>query len=261
VTTQPGRIVAATTQITTDLLEFNDKLCATGSVTIKPDRAVILAAGLGTRLRWLTTTRPKALMPIGGEAAIIHTIRHLTSFGVRHIAINIHHHGEQIAQLLGDGRRFGVTLYYSREGELLDSGGGVRRACSLLPAGEHLLIHNGDVVSDIDLHQLWSSMQTGHAAATLALVANPPHNPAGDFTLNSGVVGKRDSTQRSWTYSGVSLWSQAAVTDDRWGERFSLLKPMLELLRCNRLYGIIHHSQWHDIGRPKELFATIKCRR
>lgn len=226
----------------------------------RPDRAVILAAGLGSRLRWLTADRPKALMPVAGEAAIIHTIRHLVAFGVRHIAINLHHHGDQIVHLLGNGQKFATNISYSWEEKLLDSGGGVRRACSLLPQGENLLVCNADVVSDLPLQQLWQQMLSHHAAAVLALVSNPSHHPEGDFTLAQGQVGLRSENSTAWTYAGISLWSQLVVEADDWGDCFSLVKPMQALIAQKRLYGVIHHGWWRDIGRPRDLFAAAGWR-
>ncbi|MDX8414150.1 MAG: nucleotidyltransferase family protein [Mariprofundales bacterium] len=226
----------------------------------RPDRAIILAAGVGSRLRWLTTTRPKALMPIAGEVAIIHTIRHLVVSGVRHIVINLHHHGDQIAERLADGRQFGVSIDYSWESNLLDSGGGVRRACSLLPAGKNLWVCNADVVTDVNLQPLWQQMHHHDAGAVLALVSNPTHHPKGDFTLIENRVGLRCKNSVSWTYSGVSLWSQQVVETDAWGDVFSLVKPMHRLIEQEKLYGVIHQGQWRDIGRPRDLFATAGWR-
>ena len=221
----------------------------------RPDRAVVLAAGLGTRLRWLTADRPKALMPVGGEPAIVHTLRRLVAFGIRHVAINLHHHGAQIARELGDGRRLGLSIRYSREARLLDSGGGVRRACTLLPAGDLVVVCNADVISDIDLEALWRRMSVTGAQAVVALVPNPVHHPEGDFALCDGRVEPKRAGAPSWTFAGVSLWSQAVLARYRAESRFSLVEAMGALIAEQRLGGVLHHGQWCDIGRPRELFT------
>jgi len=194
-------------------------------------------------------------MPVAGEVAIVHTLRHLIAFGVRHVVINLHHYGNHIVQLLGDGRQFGLSIRYSWEASLLDSGGGVRRACSLLPEGGCFFVCNADVVADVGLRRLWQRMPTDNAGAVLALVANPVHHPEGDFTLEHAHVGLPSGGLPTWTYSGVSLWSQAVTEDDGWGDCFSLLEPMRALIATGQLYGIIHRGQWCDIGRPKDLLT------
>ena len=225
----------------------------------RPDRAVVLAAGLGTRLRWLTADRPKALMPVAGVPAIVHTLRHLVAFGIRHVAINLHHHGDQIVRLLGDGRGFGLAIRYSREARLLDSGGGVRRACTLLPAGDTVVVCNADVISDIELARLWRRMAEPEIRAVLGLVPNPTHHPEGDFTLADGRVGLRRDNEPTWTFAGVSLWSQAVLTRYPVGAPFSLLEPMRALIAEGALGGVVHRGRWRDIGRPRDLLTIRRC--
>ncbi|MDX8409934.1 MAG: nucleotidyltransferase family protein [Mariprofundales bacterium] len=220
-----------------------------------PDRAVILAAGLGSRLKWLTRDRPKALMEVAGEPAIVHTLRHLIRYGVRHVAINLHAHGDQVRHYLGDGRRFGLSIRYSEEAELLDSGGGVCRARQLLPQGEQLLVINADVVSDIDLAVLWRLVGDDSQAAALAMVANPPHHPQGDFVLDDQRrVCLRDGRQQSVTFSGVSLWPDALLACQR-KSCFPLTDLMRQQIEAEQLYGMMHRGSWRDIGRPHDLFT------
>ncbi len=230
---------------------------AGGNVALPPDRAVILAAGRGTRLRWMTAGRPKALMEVAGEAVIVRQLRWLVSFGVRHVAINLHHHGRQIAEALGDGSRFGARIAYSWERELLDSGGGVRKAMALLPEGAHLFVCNADVVSDIDLRRLWRVSQQRNGGAVLALVSNPRHHPHGDFSLDGDVVVPRRSRGESWTYAGVSLWEESWLRDVE-KKRFSLVEPMRALMEQRALYGVVHAGGWCDIGRPADLLSGVR---
>ncbi|MFC1542831.1 NDP-sugar synthase [Pseudomonadota bacterium] len=216
------------------------------------DRAVVLAAGLGTRLKWLTSGAPKALMDVAGEAVIVRVIRRLAGQGVHDIAINTHHHAERLIDALGDGSRFGVRLYFSREKELLDSGGGVRTAMELLPGNGLLAVHNADVLADIDLQCLANLVAADGAA--LAMVANPHHHKAGDFSLSNGKVVTRSG--RSFTYSGVSVWDEKSLSGFQNGEAFSLTKPMRQLMDRGRLTGVVHRGSWFDVGRPKDLMLA-----
>ena len=216
------------------------------------ERAVVLAAGLGTRLKWLTAGQPKAMMDVAGEAAIVHVIRRLAAQGIHDIAINTHYHAERLVKFLGDGSKYGVRLYFSDEESLLDSGGGVRQAMELLPGKGPLVVHNADVLADVDLNALAQHLPDGGAA--LALVDNPHHHPQGDFGLEGGmVVGEPEP---GYTYSGVSVWDEEVFSGFASGEAFSLTVPMRQLMACSKLAGMIHHGQWFDIGRPRDLMMA-----
>jgi MurNAc alpha-1-phosphate uridylyltransferase len=216
------------------------------------DRAVVLAAGLGTRLKWLTSGTPKALMNVAGEAVIVRVIRGLAGQGIHDIAINTHHHAGKLIDYLQDGSKFGVRLYYSREEKLLDSGGGVRMAMELLPGSGLLVVHNADVLADIDLQRLANRVPADGAA--LAMVANPMHHPAGDFGVVDGLITP-DKTP-GFTYSGVSVWDEKALLDFQNGETFPLTRPMLQLMDRGRLAGVVHRGSWFDIGRPRDLMQA-----
>jgi len=216
------------------------------------DRAVVLAAGLGTRLKWLTADQPKAMMDVAGEAAIVHVIRRLAGQGIADIAINVHHHAEKLTSYLGDGSRFGVRLYYSHEDELLDSGGGVRRAMDLLPGHGLIAVHNADVLADIDLQQLAAMVPSDGGA--LAMVNNPAHHPLGDFGLNDGLVVT--DKQPGYTYSGLSVWDESMFRTFESGEIFSLTMPIRLMMERSKLAGRLHCGAWFDIGRPRDLMMA-----
>ncbi|MDT8376850.1 MAG: nucleotidyltransferase family protein [Mariprofundaceae bacterium] len=216
------------------------------------ERAVVLAAGLGTRLKWLTSGHPKAMMTVGDDMAIVHVIRRLAGQGIHDIAVNTHHHGEKLAAFLGDGSRFGVRLYFSREKTLLDSGGGVRKAMELLPGSGLIAVHNADVIADIDLQRLASRVPVN--GASLAMVSNPVHHPAGDFSLLNGNVVERSG--RSFTYSGVSVWDQGALAPYQQGTLFPLTLPMRDLMAGQLLTASVHYGIWFDIGRPRDLMQA-----
>lgn len=212
------------------------------------DRAVILGAGLGTRLKWLTADKPKALMPIAGVPAIVHVIRRLAAQGIQDIAINVHHHADQLMQELGDGSRYGVRLYYSPEKSLLSSGGGVRTAMEKLPGEGLLLVHNADVLADIDVTEL-----AGHCpdrGCALAMVANPAHHRQGDFVLIKDRLVQEGGTRL--TYAGVSVWGDAVLRPMPVSQSYSLVDSMRTLMDQGRCSGMLHHGMWLDIGRPRD---------
>ncbi len=222
-------------------------------------RAVILAAGLGTRLKWLTERRPKALLPVAGKPAIAHVIERLVASGVRDIAVNAHHHAEQLQNYLQHGERFGCRIQISHETALLDSAGGVKQALQFLPGSGAFFIHNADILSDIDLRQLARATQRyPQQSSLLALVANPPHHPQGDFQLaghHLQVIAPH-AAATSWTFAGVSVWDEHSFDTLPSGEPCSLLPLIHQQIAAKRCYGYIHRHHWFDIGRPADLMRA-----
>ncbi len=216
---------------------------------LEVSRAVILAAGLGTRLKTYTEHKPKALMSVADELAIIRVIRQLVAQGIHDIAINVHHFAEQIQTSLGNGAHLNANLYYSVEPSLLGSGGGVRTALDLLPGGEGVVVHNVDILSNIDIEQLVHICPKGGCA--LALVPNPKHNPEGDFTLQGSTVGQKN--KQNFTFSGVSLWDESVLRAYPAKQTFSLVEPIQAQIKSGRCSGYVHRGHWFDIGRPHDL--------
>ncbi len=222
------------------------------SATATIDRAVVLAAGLGTRLKWLTDSRPKALMQVAGEPAVVHVIRSLVSQGIREIAVNAHHHADVLKRYLGDGSRFGCRIYISYEPQLLDSGGGVKQALNFLPGNGPVAVCNADVLTDFDIRRL--SAVLPKAGAAIGLVENPTHHPAGDFSLSGSRV--LSDGEYKLTFSGVSLWHEYIFDDYQADSNFSLVEPMQKLIVKGHCNGIKHDGQWFDIGRPTDLMRA-----
>lgn len=131
-------------------------------------KAMVFAAGEGQRLRPLTATIPKALVPVAGRPMIDYPLLLLRHYGIREIIINLHHFGEQIEAYLGDGARLGLEITYSKEQELLDTGGGLLKAKPFLRDGTFIVV-NTDVLIDLRLADLIDFHRAKRAAATLAL--------------------------------------------------------------------------------------------
>jgi NDP-sugar pyrophosphorylase family protein len=137
-------------------------------------KAMILAAGLGTRLRPLTDTRPKALVEVAGRTLLEITLSRLSSFGIRDVIINVHHFPDMILDYLQAHNNFGLHIEISREEQLLDTGGGLKKASWFFlqdsaHSEEPFLLHNVDVISTIDLHRMAKFHNEKHALATLAV--------------------------------------------------------------------------------------------
>jgi len=225
---------------------------------MRVDRAVILAAGMGTRLKWLTRERPKALMQVAGQPVVAHLIRSLVAQGVHDIAVNAHHHAAMLRDYLGDGSRFGCRISISYESELLDSGGGVKQALGLLPGSGLVAVCNADVLSDLEISRL--SALVPEQGAAIGLVNNPAHHPNGDFALLHGVDVASEGKPR-FTFSGISVWDERVFGRYEQGSVFSLVKPMRELVEQGLCKAVLHRGAWFDIGRPSDLVrANRACR-
>ncbi len=216
------------------------------------DRAVILAAGKGTRLKWMTKHRPKALVRVAGEPAIVHVIRRLVAHGIRDIAVNAFHHADQLADYLGDGARFGCHISISIEDTLLDSGGGVKKALTLLPGSGPVVVHNCDVLADIDISHLARLVPAG--GGSIALVENPKHHLQGDFALHGNDVSM--SGYDRFTFAGVSAWDEAVFEHYAMDEPFALAHSIREAIARDACKGLVHHGYWFDIGRPGDLIKA-----
>ena len=129
--------------------------------------AFIFAAGLGTRLKPLTDTMPKALVPVGGKPLLYHVIEKLKSAGIKKIVINIHHFGEMIIEYVKENNNFGIEIVFSDERQmLLETGGAIKHAVDLL-GDEPFLIHNVDILSNVDIKALINAHTESNSAATL----------------------------------------------------------------------------------------------
>jgi len=214
--------------------------------------AMILAAGLGSRMRPLTDHTPKPLLKIGGKPLIVWHIERLKEAGFTHIVINVAHLGEQIIDYLGDGSQYGVKIEFSDEQNegALETAGGIIKALPLL--SETFLVVNGDVWTDyaFDNKFLFSSESLVH----LVLIDNPEHNPKGDFYL--------DGTDKKYTFSGIGYYSKKIFENLSYGKQ-GLAPLLFKAVEEGNLSTEYHTGVWHDIGTPERLEIlnkTIKKR-
>src|SRR6266704_3287163 len=214
-------------------------------------KAMILAAGRGERMRPLSDAIPKVLLEVRGKPLIVWSIEALARSGVREIVINHAHLGHMIEAALGDGRRFGVAIRYSREAEPLETAGGVAQALPLL-GDEPFLVVNGDLFCDFDFSRLVGTALEQNLAH-LVLVANPPHHPQGDFALNGMQVSESGRTKL--TFSGIRLYRPELFSSIRPGSKGQIASLLRAAMARGLVSGELHRGVWHDVGTPARLSA------
>jgi MurNAc alpha-1-phosphate uridylyltransferase len=204
--------------------------------------AMILAAGLGTRMRPLTDHTPKPLLKVGGKPLIVWHIERLKASGFTTIIINIAYLGQQIIDYLGDGSEYGVTIHFSDEQSegALETAGGIVKALPLL--SDTFLVINGDVWTDFpyDLNFRLKANSLAH----LILIDNPPHNPSGDFIL--------DESDKKYTFSGIGYYSKEMFTPLTYGKQ-GLAPLLFKAINEGKLTTEYYCGHWYDIGTPKRL--------
>ena len=210
-------------------------------------KAMILAAGRGERMGVLTASEPKPLLAVGGVPLIERHLGRLASSGFVEVVINLSYRGAQIRSRLRDGRRFGVVITYSDEGEPpLETAGGIVQALPWLGSGPFLLV-NSDVYTDLDLAAFGSQAAE---RSTLLLVPNPAHNLRGDFGLDED--GSVTLQEPRLTYGGVAVLDPKLFDGYAPGRR--PLKPVLDAaIERGELRGQFYDGVWIDVGTPERL--------
>ena len=217
-------------------------------------KAMILAAGMGNRMRPLTLHTPKPLLEVGGKPLIVWHIEKLQKIGVQEIVINTAWLGEKLADALGDGSQFGVKILWSHEGQGLETAGGIIKALPLL-GNEPFILVNGDVWTTMDFAPLLN-VQLQDDLAHLVLVENPVQHPQGDFTLaaNKAYTFEQARSGENLTYSGVAVMHPQMFDGLESGKRplAPLLKQAMqeEKISAQKLQGV-----WMDVGTPERLNA------
>jgi MurNAc alpha-1-phosphate uridylyltransferase len=218
---------------------------------------MILAAGLGTRLRPLTQTVPKPLIEAGGKALIVWHIEKLVALGVRDIVINHAWLGDRLEAQLADGSRYGARIVYSREGmPPLETAGGIRRALPLL-GDEPFVLVNGDIWADLDFARL-PGVVAGRALtagidAHVVLVPNPDFHPRGDFSLDENLRVHADGAEK-FTFAGISVLRPQLFAGLPDGP--APLAPLLRAAMARRaVSGELHAGRWTDVGTLERLEA------
>lgn len=215
-------------------------------------KAMILAAGLGNRMRPLTLTTPKPLLAVGGKPLIVWHIEALKAVGISDVVINTAWLGHKLHEALGDGSAYGVNIQWSDEQEPLETAGGIQQALPLL-GNEPFLLVNGDIWLRYDFKRLINK-DLGQQLAHLVLVNNPPQHPKGDFAFckdqsNSLVLPEGEE---KYTFAGVSVLSPQLFADLPAGK--APLAPLIRQAIAQGLVSAEHHAgAWVDVGTPERL--------
>jgi mannose-1-phosphate guanylyltransferase len=236
-------------------------------------KAMILAAGLGTRLRPLTDNRPKALVEVGGRTLLEITLARLRTFGVRQVILNVHHFPDMVVDYLQANNNFGMDIEISHEEILLDTGGGLKKAAwFFLERSNHMaeeapfILHNVDVISTIDLERMKQLHVQTKALATLAvqeretsryLLFDPESRLCGrQVGRNQAPELVRPTQQvKAWAFSGIHVISPRIFAKMTEEGTFSIIDSYLRLaaegekilaFRADKYY-------WRDLGRPENM--------
>ena len=217
-------------------------------------KVMILAAGVGERMRPLTGHTPKPLLTVGGIPLIEHHISNLARAGFTDLVINVSHLAQQIIDYCGDGSHWGVSIVYSPEDEPLETAGGIFNALPLL-GDEPFLVVNGDVWIDYPYERLVASRPAHPECAHLIMVGNPAQHPRGDFALDEGGwIRELAPGATGLTYAGVGIYAPAFFGGMQAGKM--PLRPLLDAaIRSGCLSGEFHDGSWEDVGTPERLRA------
>jgi len=233
-------------------------------------KALIFAAGKGTRLKPFTDHHPKALAKVNGIPLLERNIRYLKGFGISDFVINVHHFGSQIVEFLKENDDFGCRIEISDESEeLLETGGGLVFARSFLDHGEDFLIMNADILTDLNINLLVDYHKKIKDFATLAvsdressrkLLFNEELVLRGWLNVQTGEqrLAEFNKGFRPLAFSGVHCINPAIFNKIKRTGKFSIMEEYLDLMHTEHIHGFIHDSILVDVGRPESVTAAEK---
>ena len=233
-------------------------------------KALIFAAGKGTRLKPFTESHPKALALVNDVPLLERNIKYLQSFGVTEFVINVHHFGEQIVEFLEKNNHFGAKIDISDEkDELLETGGGLLFAQKYLENEENFLIMNADILTDLNIHELVKFHETHLPLATLAvsdrnssrkLFFNSEMVLKGWMNKNSGEtkMAELNNDFKELAFSGIHCINSSIFDKIKRRGKFSIMEEYLDLMFENNILGFQHEARLIDVGRPESVIEAEK---
>lgn len=234
-------------------------------------KAMIFAAGLGTRLRPLTNDRPKALVEVLGKTLLQHAVEHLKRFGITDIVVNIHHFGAKVLEVLEEHQNFDCNIIISDErATLLETGGGLLKAKAHFEGEEALVIYNVDVLSNIDLLEMLHYHKQHKALATLAtrsressryLLFNEDQELCGwTNTKTNEIKNVRPAKHKEqYAFSGIHIIDPTLLNLMTQKGKFSITDTYLDLAAQHKIIAYPHDGDyWFDVGKPERLAAATK---
>jgi mannose-1-phosphate guanylyltransferase len=233
---------------------------------VRAPRALLLTAGLGTRLRPLTDVRAKAAVPINGEPLVRRVIRILAGSGIRDLVLNLHHRPASIAGVVGDGSDLGVRVRYSWEQPVLGSAGGPRHALGLVTDtdDDDFLIVNGDTLTDVDIWSLLARHRESGALVTMALIPNPRPEHYGGVAVSAdgwvtGFARAQKTPAAAFHFIGVQVARArvfAGLADGVPAESVNALYPALIARDGHSIAAYVSNASFLDIGTPRDCLET-----
>lgn len=227
-------------------------------------KAMVLAAGLGTRLRPLTKDRPKALVEVGGRTLLEISLRRLSTFDIREVIINVHHFAEMVIEYLEKHSNFGMRIEISREDVLLDTGGGLKKAAWFFDKdSDPFILHNVDVISTIDLRRMLRFHQENQALATVAVQDRKTARPLildGKGQFRGRHEKSTPSGMTALAFSGVHVISPRFLGMMSEEGVFSIIDSYVRLAwEGERILGFrADEYYWRDLGKPENVSQAEK---
>ena len=235
-------------------------------------KAMIFAAGLGTRLKPLTDNKPKALVEINGKTLLELAIRKLISSGLNEIIINVHHFADQVIDFLKQNKNFNINIQISDEREmLLDTGGGLKKASWFFDDGKPFLVYNVDILTDLDLKKFYEAHLKSGAMATLAVRARNTsryflfdnnNRLCGWENISTGEKKIRirgNGELKRLAFSGIQVLSPEIFQYIKQDGKFSIIDVYLDLMAEHKMIGFEHSlSNWIDVGRLENFSEAEK---
>lgn len=229
-------------------------------------RAMVLAAGFGTRLAPLTDTIPKPLAPVAGRPFLDYVLAFLRAAGIREVVINLHHLGERIEAHVGDGSRHGLAVRYSREAAILDTAGGIKHAEALL-AGESFIVANGDSLFETDLGAMVDFHRARGGIGTMALRADAEAAGYGVVEIDDDdrvrrLVGRpatpAPARLRGFMFPGLHVLEPEIFRHIELGVPAGIVKVTYPAIleKGIALYGWVSDGRWLNIDTPAGLAAA-----
>ena len=232
-------------------------------------KAMIFAAGLGTRMRPLTNDRPKALVEVKGIPLLEINIRRLIHFGVREIIINTHHFADKIDAFLDSRDRFGIRIVTSHEAEKpLETGGGLKKAAWFFDDRQPFFVCNADILSNIDLNKMYNVHVASDALATYATQQRTTsrymlHNTEGVLCgwMNTGTkrvrMGKMATELDMLSFSCFHVINPAVFQTTPDGDYFSMIDWYIQICGTHKILSYRHDDDvWCDVGKPETLIEA-----
>lgn len=231
-------------------------------------KALLFAAGKGTRLKPFTDHHPKAMAKVNGIPLLERNIKYLQSFGINDFVINVHHFGQQIVDFLKENNNFNAKIEISDEhAELLETGGGLVFARRFLDFGEDFLIMNADILTDMNITEFVNYHQKNKDFATLAvsdrnssrkLLFNEDMILRGWMNVQSGEqrLAEFNKGFKALAFSGIHCINPEIFNKIKRTGKFSIMEEYLDLMLTEKIHGYEHNAQLVDVGRPESVLEA-----